>query len=47
MKFECYLYEKDTIQNRYKVQILWEKIQLRYQLSIIYIKDRYDLEFGL
>jgi len=39
--------EKDTTQNRDEVQTLQRKIQLRYELSVIYIGDRYDSEFEL
>jgi len=38
--------EKDTTQNRDELQTLWRKIQLRYELSVICIGDRYDSEFG-
>jgi len=39
--------KKDITYNRNKLQSLQRKIQLRYKLSIIYIKDRYNLEFEL
>ena len=39
--------KKGTTQNRDELQSLWRKMQLRYELSVIHIRNGHDLEFGL
>ena len=39
--------KKGITQNRDELQSLWRRIQLRYELSVIHIKNGRDSEFGL
>jgi len=39
--------KKGMTQNRNELQSLWRKMQLRYEPSVIYIRNGHDSEFGL
>ena len=45
MIFECYLYRKRHNLEKAELQTLQKKIQHRYELSVIHIRNGYNIEF--